>query len=259
MPTLTTMADMAADGCLVKPLFYAFIMDTGHEVSLNLLVDRPLPRQPDGWFHASQHPTATDKELFQWIKGRQLPESMDYISLMSVMFGSLAHAVIEAFLDWAGAAVPLPPGDCPACGRPRRPLRARPSNKYCTEHGAVDKATMARCHLDSILDFNDGNGQIGFDFKTIYPMGFKGSKNREAIRDMDAEQFRERWPHYWAQMQECMRITGLRKYIVFFLTMGNPWDTREFHFDFDPEFAVATEKKYKRVLSCIERGLTIVA
>jgi hypothetical protein len=252
MPTLEKLGEMAAEGCLVKPLFYQFIMDTSREVSLNLMVDRPLPRRPDGWFHASQHPMATTKELYQWIAGRQLPEEMGYVSLMSVMFGSLAHAVFEAFLDWTGVAVPLPAtGACPACGRPRRPLRARPSNKYCTEHGAIDERTRSRCHLDSIVDF--GDGMTGFDFKTIWPLGLRG------VKDMDEASFREKWPHYWAQMQECMRITGLRRYIVFFLTMGNPWDTREYHFSFDPAFAAATEKKYLDVISCWERGAEIIA
>lgn len=255
MPVLTSTAEMAAEGCLVKPLFHQFVMDASVSIPLNLLVDRPVQRDPDGWFHASQHPLMSDRELWLWLTGKSEPEPMGYVSLMSVMFGSLAHAVIEAFLDWMGVSEPLPPGDCPACGRPRKALRARPSNKYCTEHGFAHPPTRARCHLDSILKFED---RYGFDFKSIYPFGFKKTKDMDAIRDMDAEQFKTKWPHYWAQMQECMRMSGLRRYIVFFMTMGNPWDTREFHFDFDPDFAAATDAKYRRVISCVERGLEIV-
>ncbi|MCW2929899.1 MAG: hypothetical protein JWM19_861 [Actinomycetia bacterium] len=251
MPTLTSgMAEFAAEGCLVKPLFYNFIMDP-KATALNLLVERPVQREPDGWFHASQHPLAGEKDLYLWMTGQLPPEQMGYVSLMSVMFGSLLHAPVEAFLDWMGASVPLPPGECPACGRQRRPLRARPSSKYCTEHGFAHLATRARCHLDAILKF--GDELYGFDFKSIYIYGFAKTKDRAAIRDMDAGQFRERWPGYWAQMQECMRLSGLRKYIVMFLTMGNPWDTREFHFDFDPQFAADTEEKYRYVLDRVRR------
>lgn len=267
MPKFDTIARYAAEGCLVKPLFHQFIQDPSSTTKLNLLVERPVPRQPDGWFHASQHPLMGERELYLWMTGQSEPEEMDYKSLMSVMFGTLMHAVNEAFLDWMGVSVPLPPGDCPACGRPRRALRARPSSRYCTEHGAVHEPTRARCHLDAILEFSgrkltwdmDLSDAWGYDFKTIYPMGFRATKERPAIRDMDAAQFRERWPHYWAQMQECMRIKGLSRYIVFFLTQGFPWDTREFHIPFDPKFAAETYEKYMAVLSHVERQVPIVA
>ena len=51
-----------------------------------------------------------------------------------------------------------------------------------------------------------------------------------------------------------MRLSGLRKYIFLFMTMGTPWESREFHLDFDPAFAVATEAKYLAVISHLERG-----
>jgi hypothetical protein len=119
----------------------------------------------------------SDRELYLWMTGALPEEQMDYKSLMSVMFGTLAHAINEAFLDWMGVSVPLPPGDCPACGRPRRRLRARPSSRYCTEHGAVDEKTRARCHLDAILEFGGGklawdmdlSAAHGYDFKCLAP------------------------------------------------------------------------------------------
>ena len=262
MPVLTTMSEQAAEGCLVKPLFYQWVMDPQVNIDLTFRVQRPVRRRPDGWFHASQHPLATPRQLWQWMARpeRHEREVMDYTSLMSVMFGSLSHAVIERFLADMGVAVPLPEGDCPACGRPYLPRGRRQTAdyRYCEEHGAADQETRSRCHMDSVLDFRDGMGQRGFDFKSIYSMGFRGTKAKPAIRDMDADQFREWKPGYFAQMQECMRLTGLRHYIVFFLTLGNPWDTREFHFDYDPEFAARTREKYLGVLSCIERGLEII-
>jgi len=256
VPHLTRLAEMSARGTLVKPLLHQFVMDPKADVPLNLLVQRPMPRQPDGRFHASQHPLMDEFELYLWMTG-QLPDddTFDESSFnvrMAVMFGSLAHAVIEAFLAWTGKAVPLPQGTCVNCGRPYRPLRARPDPvKYCTEFGFVHPATRSGAHLDAILDF--GDGLTGFDFKTIWPLGLKG------VRDMDTDEFREKWPKYWAQGQECMRLSGLRRYIFLFMTMGSPWETREFHLDFDHEFAVATEQKYLRVISHLERGIPIVA
>lgn len=254
MPTFTDTGDMAADGCLVKPVFHRFFLDSSIEFEFALKVARPTPRKPDGWFHASQHPLATDRELYLWLTAdpeKYVSEDFGYTGLMSVMFGSLGHAVIEALLDRMGVTVPLPEGTCPACGKERKSRQARSSLRWCTEHGAVDRATRARCHLDAILNFSRA-GTFGFDFKSIHQFGLS------KIPDMDAEAFREKWPKYWAQMQECMRLTGLRRYIVFFMTMGVPWDTREFHFDFDPAFAARTELKYKRVLSCVERGVEVL-
>lgn len=251
MPNLTKLARVTARGTLVKPLLHQFAMSDA-VASINIRVDRPVIRQHDGWFHASQHPLATEFELYQWMTGTSEHEDMSYTARMSVMFGSCAHGIIEAFLAWARIAVPLPEGDCPACGRPYKPLRARPSDRFCTEHGFASEATRARCHLDSILDFRDGP-LWGFDFKTIHQFGLKD------VRDMDLDSFREKWPGYWAQAQECMRLSGLRRYVFLFMTLGNPWETREFHVPFDPGFAVATEEKYLAVLSHVERKVPIVA
>lgn len=266
MPHPTRLAEFSARGTLVKPLLHQFVMDPKADVPLNLLVQRPMPRQPDSRFHASQHPLMGEFELYLWMTG-QLPDNdtFDEASFnvrMAVMFGSLAHAVFEAFLAWTGKAVPLPQGNCQSCGRPYRPLRARPDPvKYCTEFGFAHPATRSSAHLDAILDFGagriawplHGEDTYGLDFKTIYPLGLKG------IRDMDTGQFREKWPKYWAQGQECMRLSGLRKYIFLFMTLGSPWETREFHLEFDHEFAVETEQKYLRVISHLERGIPIVA
>src|SRR5690348_6821061 len=203
MPILSDTGHLAGQGCIVKPLFLRFFQDPTIAFEFTLRVTRPLPRPPDGWFHASQHPLATDRELWQWLTADPVkwtdPDPMSYQAQMSVMFGSLGHAVIESFLDYMGVAVPLPEGPCPACGRPRKPLRAAPDpRKYCSEHGFADPATRSRCHLDSILDFKQA-GTFGFDFKSIHQFGLK------KVPDMDAEAFREKWPGYWAQMQECMR------------------------------------------------------
>jgi hypothetical protein len=253
VPTFTGLEEMAAEGCLVKPLLHQFLMDSNSGASINVIVERPARRKPDGWFHASQHPLAGERELYLWATG-QLggeEEEFSYQARCAVMFGSLFHGVFEAFLDWTGFAEPLPEGDCPNCGRPYRALRARPSARYCTEHGFRSEETRSSCHLDGILNFS--GDRHGLDIKTIYPFGLKG------VKDMDLKAFRDKWPKYWAQGQECMRLSGLRQYIFMFVTMGSPWDTREFHVPFDPAFAVATELKYKRVLSHAERGVAIVA
>jgi hypothetical protein len=79
------------------------------------------------------------------------------------------------------------------------------------------------------------------------------------VKDMDLEFFRDKWPQYWAQGQECMRLSGLRQYIFLFFTLGNPWDTREFHIPFDPEFAAETEAKYRKVIYHVDNKIPVIA
>jgi hypothetical protein len=252
VPTITGLEEMAADGVLVKPLLHQFLMDPrSGDAAINVMVERPAPRPFDGWFHASQHPLVSDRDLYRWMTGQSEPQDFTYAARCAVLFGSLFHGVTEAFLAWTRLAEPLPKGECQACGRPYRPLRARPSAAYCTEHGFASHQTRARCHLDAIMNF--GGDRHGLDIKTCHPYALR------EVRDMDLKAFRSKWPHYWAQGQECMRLSGLRQYIFTFMTMGSPWDTREFHVPFDPDFAVATEEKYLRVLSHVERQVPILA
>lgn len=251
MPTPIGIEEYAADGCLVKPLWHQFILDPTADVEIDVRVRRPMPRAADGRFHASQHPLATQRELYDWLTGKTTPEEFGYVGRASVMMGSVAHGVFGAFLDWTGCSVRLPKGNCPSCGRPYRQRKSQRSDKYCGEHGFIHQPTRSSCHLDAILDFGDGNW--GFDLKTIRTMGLRG------VKDMDESDFRARWPKYWAQGQECMRISGLRKYIFLFFTMGNPWDTREFHFTYDEDHNFLVEQKYRLVIDHLEREVPIVA
>jgi hypothetical protein len=246
------MAKVAADGCLVKPLLLRFFQDESIEFSYDLRVTRSAARQPDGWFHASTHPLMSDRELYLYMTGRQVEQrDWGYVGIMSTMFGTMVHSVVQEAMDQLGVTVPLPAEPCPACKLPRASRRVRRGVAgYCWEHGGIDPVTRSRGHLDGILNLE---GTRGWDLKTIRPMSLSKAP------DMDAEFFIGKWPYYFAQAQEYMRITGLRKFIVFFIAMGNPWEMREYHLEFDPALAVAVETKYKRVLAAVENGQEIIA
>ena len=194
MPVFSGVAEHAAEGCLVKPLMLQFFQDPDIEFEFDLSVLRPTPRKPDGWFHASTHPLASARELYVYLTappGAYLPERMGYVGWMSTMFGTLTHTVVEAALERMGVVVPLPPGPCVACGRPRRPKGARPSQrKYCDEHGGIHAETISRCHLDSILNFGP-QGTFGFDLKW-WGEG-KGGGARGGKRERGGESSRRWW------------------------------------------------------------------
>jgi hypothetical protein len=173
---------------------------------------------------------------------------MDWKSIMAVTVGTVMHGVVQTALGQLGVTVPVPDGDCRMCGLPRPPKGSRGGPKYCGEHAAADPETMARCHLDGVLNLLGG---CGFEFKTIFPYGLK------EVRDMDPETFRAKWPKYWAQVQECMRLSGLRRYVVLFMGIGTPWELREFHVEYDVAHNVAVEAKYRRVLRARAAGVEI--
>jgi hypothetical protein len=239
MPRFETIAKFAAPGCLVKPLLVDFL--TSQEAfRLTIRTGKPLERPPDGWFHPSAHPGMTEDQLLGYLTmpPREKLEDFGYIGRMSVLFGTIWGEVVRQALIQLRLMVPVRDGTCLACGYPQP--------RHCREHGARSDLTRSTGHLDGILRFgppDDGWSYLsadiwGFECKTI-----KNFRLGDAP-DMDEAYFRERWPDYWWQVQEYMRLTGLGKYIVLFFGIGNPWDLREYHVYADPVAAYSIERKY---------------
>lgn len=256
MPSFDTIAKYAAAGCLVKPLLADFLT-SGEAFRMTIQTAKPLERVPDGWFHASTHPGMTETQLYAYltVPAPDKAEDFGYIGRMSVMFGTIMHEVIRQALVQLGVVVPVREGTCPACGYPQP--------RHCREHGALDAATHSRGHLDGILCFEERiPGQLPpghradlgpHHWATERVWGFEAKTIKNVILgkapDMNEAYFRERWPDYWWQVQEYMRLTGLRQYIVLFIGLGNPWDLREYHIRYDPLAAMQIEAKYLSALS----------
>jgi hypothetical protein len=244
VPTFRNVSEQAAEGCLVKPLLITFFSgDSPFRVKMDL--QRSLDRAPDDWFHASTHPAMTTRELWLYLARPEScqREAFGYLGKMSTMFGTIMHEVVRQALIQLKVVVPVPHGFCPACGLPQP--------RMCKEHGAIDRETRSRGHLDAILSLQ---GIRGFDFKTIYSMGLN------KVPDMDLEYFRTKMPakHYY-QAQEYMRLTGLRTFVFLYMSLGNPWEFREFHIPYDPAVCLEIETKYKAVLAAVEKGTPILA
>ena len=245
MPEFRGIADHAAAGCLVKPLILQIFQDEDFPFQFDLHVERSGWRPPDGWFHASSHPMMSERELYAYIAHPELiePEKMGYIGIMSTMFGTFMHEIMKAALSQTKIWVPVPLGMCKACGR------LQPDE--CNEHGVIDLETRSRGHMDGILNFGS-LGTHGWDLKTAKSLALA------RCPDMDLKYFKEKWPGYYGQAQEYMRLSGLRKFIVSFIGVGNPWTMLEYHIEFDPMDALLVEQKYKRVLAAQQRGDTVV-
>lgn len=243
MPTLTPgVAEWASDGAIVGPLVRQAIQDQSVPLNFWLYVERSGDRKPDGWFHSSSSPRMDEDELLHMLMfpGQRVPRGMGWTGHMGTLAGTTWHAIIGTALDQLGITVPLPPGLCIACGLPRPQHGRAPRKGQCGEHGAVHAETRSRGHLDKILQLPELHG---FDLKTRFRGGLKKAP------DMDTAYFQTTWPHYYWQVQDYMRMTGLRKFIVLFLEMGNPWELREYHVEYDVPVALEIESKYRRVLA----------
>lgn len=196
-------------------------------------------RPPDGWFHPSSHPLLEVRQLYYYLTdpGSWQPEPFSYTIKMSALIGSMVHDVVETALQDLGYLI-IPKGVCQACGL------KQPSK--CKEHGAADLGTKSRGHMDGILGV--GGVMRGFEFKTAMPLTLV------KIRNNDIEAFRAKWPYYYAQVQEYMRMTGLTSYKVIFWAMGNPWEMREFTIEADVTFQLQTERKYLEARKAADDG-----
>ena len=245
MPTFRNVSQQAAEGCLVKPLLINFFLSE-EPFRIRIDLQRSLDRPPDDWFHASTHPLMSGRELYRYMAqpDQYRREPMGYAGKMGTMFGTIAHEVVRQALIQLRVVVPVPEGTCAACHLPQP--------RMCKEHGACDPETRSRGHLDGILNLGAA-GTWGLDLKTIYALGLS------KVPDMDLEFFRQKWPKHYYQAIEYMRLTGLRQFIFLYMSMGNPWEFREYQIPWDPQAALEIETKYRGVLAAIERGTPVVA
>ena len=198
----------------------------------------------DGWFHPSTHPLLGARQLYYYITERENwdPEPFSAEGRMSVTIGTMMHAFMERLLLDCGALVAPQEGLCPACSKDIGKKKGQ-----CYEHGVADNELMSRGHMDGIV--NPALMNAGFEFKSSNP------RSLEMISDNDIEAFKKKYPVYNAQVQEYMRMSKLPNFIVLFMTTSYPWSTKEFHIEYDPEVALATEQKYRLVRDHVKMGV----
>ena len=198
----------------------------------------------DGWFHPSTHPVMTERQLYYYLTEPENwdPEPFSAEGRMSVTIGTMMHAFVEQMLLDANVLIAPGAGKCPAC------LREVGKKKgQCYEHGVSYTELLSRGHMDGVI--NPNLLSAGFEFKSSNP------RSLESLVDNDADRFRVKYPVYYAQVQEYMRMTGLRNFVVLFMATAYPWTTKEFLISYDPAFASKTEQKYRSVREHVALGV----
>lgn len=234
---------MATEGLIVKPLLHKYFYEAKFpkEWSVAFRQENTF-RDPDGWFHPSSHPLLEPRQLWFYLTqpGSWHKEPFDYAIRMSILMGSALHDFVEMAMEDLGLLV-RPKGICPTCHR-RQP-------QDCKEHGFADEETKTRGHLDGVIIWGKLPEHVGgFEFKTANPFTLKD------IKDNDIAAFKKKWPYYYAQIQEYMRISGLRRFVVIFFAMGNPWEMSEFLIEYDVKFSFDIESRYRLALTAQADG-----
>lgn len=243
-PQFKKIVAAANGGLVVTPVLsnYLFLGKYPREFTVTFR-NHSEQRRPDGYFHPSTHPQWTERQLFLYLTKPDLliPTPLEVTGALSVTMGTAVHDFIEMCLIDAGVLVP-PTGICVCCGREHGKKKGQ-----CPEWGARDEETKSRGHMDGMLHVADF-GHAGFEFKTTNMMKIAN------IEDNDIEAFKVKWPAYYFQIQEYMRITGLTRFVVFFLGMGYPWTMKEFVVPRDEAHIFEVGQKYRRVLQYVQNG-----
>lgn len=254
-------------GLLVKPIVHNYLFDAKFPAFSMNFPEEEMERRPDDWFHPSTHPTWPEAALYNYLAHPETfpVEKKQYMSTLSVTVGKAMHGFMEMCLEDAGIR-PRALNVCtvcpPQCPRPKGRgkvkrcgchlaeglLNADGTHKVgCTEPGVVDLETGSRGHMDGILDLSSMStpgpafDTPVFEFKTGNDMALA------KLPDLDLEAYRKKYPAYYAQNQEYMRMSGRRVVIVLFMVMGFPWPMTEIHVPYDAGFANEVRDKYLRV------------
>lgn len=223
-----------SSGTVLKPLLHSYLFDAefpGIEMSIPKVDGHDLAFGPDGWFHPSTHPLLGERFLWYYLNEPQaiIPEQKEYMGTLSILIGKLMHTFIQTCLADMGVLV-------------------APTMQQILdgeEPAITDEEARSRGHYDGELELvipaHPSIQRQLFEFKTRSPMA-------KLPDDLDLEWFKVKHPAYYAQVQEYMRMTGLRLAVVLMMWMGFPWELREFHVPYEPHFAQGVADKYRRVL-----------
>lgn len=234
------------DGTVLKPLLHSYLYEAVWPEDFSIDFKKGSSRRdPDGWFHPSEHPNWPARMLWFYLTqpDKLVPEEFAYMNTLSVTIGSAMHGFIETCLKHMGLL--LTPDELRAEGFEVNPINGEPVSK--------DEATGSKGHKDGVLRIH----LPAAPHRKLHLFEFKTSNDRKLskIEDLDLMAFIETWPDYYAQAQEYLRMTGYDYSIVLFMAMGYPWEMREFHIPANPQYQADTAAKYLYVRQSVETGI----
>jgi hypothetical protein len=225
---LRRVAAGTAKGLVIKPLLMDYLLAGRYPKRWTVSFSEDSERAPDGWFHPSSAPSMGDRQLYLYMTEPEKweREPVDYVGRMSMFMGSALGDFLRMALEDMGLTIP-PKGTCVACGL-QQP-------QECREHGVIDQDLGARGHMDGILP------------KELFELKSTSGLNLLKVPEMDQVFFAGKWPKYYRQVHDYMRMSGYRKCRVLFFAIGNPWELKEYLIEYDEATGAEIEAGYRRV------------
>lgn len=202
-------------GEILAPAAKAYLMDPnfkGFSIDVHGIGTRPY----DGLFHPSGHPSMPERALFLYLTAPDLliPEPMNPMAVLSMTAGSIWHAIMGRILhDELGLVSSL-------------------------EVRVSDDATGSVGAMDGVITMLEGSHEI-YELKTMKDMALS--------KLVTVEDYIQKYPTYYLQAQEYMRMSGYRKERVLIMALTYPYDMKEFVIEYDPMVSNAIRDKYLRV------------
>lgn len=210
-------------GLLLKPILTSYLYDARFPDFSIHFRKHDMNRRPDGWFHPSEHPLWDERQLFWYLTKPELmvPEIKEYMGTLAVTLGTAMHGFVQTCIGPRGAGVLV-----------------------AEEVGVADVEVGSRGNMDGILELPQRSQDV-FEFKTSNPMKLN------KVTDNDLDIYRAKWPEYYAQNQEYMRMSGITSTVVLFMSLSYPFTMKEFLVPYDEIFAMRVRNKYRRVRQAV--------
>ena len=218
-----TVVTSLSKGEVLIPLIRSYLDDPAFP-EFRVTVKRFINRPPDGWFHPSTHPTWPERMLYYYLMHPEefIGEPYDPLSALTVTQGQFWHSFMETCRLDCGylTAANVPVADADAGSR-----------------GEMDGASR--------------DGEV-YELKTMRePKARKIAKGNPDDPEVLAS-FRQLVPGYYAQGQEYMRLSGLKRWRLLIISLEWPFPMREISMRYEPAVAERVRQKYLNVRQAVE-------
>lgn len=201
-------------------------------------------REPDGWFHPSEHPTWPTRMLYYYLTDpdRMIAEPPDPTFVLAVTQGKFWHAIIQHILWTLGA------------------LRENPNpidewNK--TEFAFEVPEFLSRGHVDGITvpEVLPIEAPEVFEYKTMNAAKLSSMPLAAPHDPVVTEWFKDRCFEYWLQAIVYMWMSGIHRWRGLIMAVGVPFPMREVVLTLDHSALEVIKSNYRTAIDAAKEGV----
>lgn len=241
-PNFRRLVQGALNKEVLVPLLRAYFANPQAKTYL-LPVEGFDVREPDGWFHPSEHPTWPTRMLYYYLTApeKMVAEPPDPVFVLAVTQGKFWHSMFQHILLTLGA------------------LRENPNpvdqwNK--TEFAFSLPEYRSRGHVDGITvpeKLPIVEPEV-FEFKTMNAVKLSKMPVAAPEDDVVVEWFKENCFEYYLQAIVYMWMSGIHRWRGLIMAVGAPFPMREVVLTLDMSAVAVVRNNYETALLAAEKG-----